>query len=330
MLKDTLTALLKAFGPSGMEQGVAEQVKKLLAGCVDSAKTDVMGNLIVEKKGQEGGKRIMLCAHMDQIGLVVTDVEDEGFLRVTNVGGLGAKGVSGRHMVFHNGVHGVCACQPVKTGEAQMNDLFVDIGAKDKQDALKRVTIGDVCVFAPEIFELGDDKLAAPAMDDRSACAVLVETLKALKNPKNTVIGVFSTQEEVGVRGATTAAYAVNPDMGVAIDVTLWGDTPETKLPAIKLGAGAAVKFMDHNMVASPVVRDGLLKAAKAAKVKTQNEILPYGGTDGGAIQRARGGIPAGTVSLPCRYVHSATEVVDLNDLQGAVKLLTAYVNAEL
>lgn len=330
MLKDTLTALLAVYGPTGAEQGVAEQIKKLLAGHVDSAKTDVMGNLIVEKKGAADGKRIMLCAHMDHIGLVVTDVEETGFLRVAAVGGIGVSGARGRHMVFGNGVHGVCACQPVKAGEPQMSDLFVDIGAKDRQDALKRVSLGDVCVFAPEIFELGDDKIAAPAMDDRSACAVLVETLKALKDQKNTVIGVFSTQEEVGVRGATTAAYAVNPDFGVAIDVTAWGDTPETKLPAVKLGAGPAVKFMDHNMVASPVVRDALLKAAKAVKVKAQNEILTFGGTDGGAIQRTRGGIPTGTVSLPCRYVHSSTEVVDLKDLEGAVKLLAAYADMSL
>jgi endoglucanase len=330
MLKNTLTALLKVWGPTGQEVGVAEQLKKLLAGHVDSARTDALGNLIVEKKGQEGGKRIMLSAHMDHIGLIVTDVEDEGYLRVTNVGGLSVQGVRGRHVVFGSGVNGVCVCQPVKTGEPAMSDLFVDIGAESKEDALRRVNLGDVCVFAPDVFELGDHKLAGPAMDDRSACAVLAALLEELKEPKNTVIGVFSTQEEVGCRGATTAAYAINPDVGVALDVTAWGDTPETKLPAVKLGEGAAVKFMDRNMVATPSVRDALLKAAKTAKAKVQREVLPFGGTDGGAIQRTRDGIPSGTLSIPCRYVHSATEVIDLRDMESAVKILNAFVNMAL
>lgn len=329
MMKQTLTTLLSVYGPSGLEGGVAEQVKKLLAGYVDSARTDTMGNLIVTKNGQEGGKRIMLAAHMDHIGLIVTDVEEEGFLRVTNVGGLTPQGVRGRHVVFAGGIHGICMCQPVKNGEPTMNDVFIDIGAKDRQEALRRVHYGDVCVFAPEIFDLGDSKVAAPAMDDRCACAVLVELLQGLKKPKNTVVGVFTVQEEVGCRGSMTAAYAEKPDLGVAIDVTAWGDTPEVKAPAVKLGEGAAIKVMDRNMVATPVVRQGLLKAAEIAGVKAQHEILAFGGTDGGSIQRSRGGVPTGTVSIPCRYVHSATEVIDLNDLDGAVKILNAYVNME-
>lgn len=330
MMKNTLMTLLKTYGPTGREEGVAEQIKKLLAGHVDAARTDAMGNLIVTKNGEEGGKRILFSAHMDHIGLVVTDVEDEGFLRVTNVGGLGVQGARGRHVVFGGGVHGICVCQPVKTGEPAMNDLFVDIGAADKQDALRRVNLGDVCVFAPEIFELGEHKIAGPAMDDRSACAVLVTLLLGLKNPKNTVIGVFSTQEEVGCRGALTAAYAENPDVGVALDVTAWGDTPETKAPAVRLGEGPAVKFMDRSMVATPAVRAALLEAASLSHVKAQREILAFGGTDGGSIQRTRAGIPTGTLSIPCRYVHSATEVVDLRDLEGAVKLLNAFVNMSL
>lgn len=328
MMKNTLVSLLNVYGPSGQEQGVAEQVKKILAGKIDSARTDAMGNLIVTKQGKEGGKRILFSAHMDHIGLVVTDIEDEGFLRVTNVGGLGVKNADGRHVVFANGTNGICMAQPTK-GDATLADLFIDIGAKDKQDALRRVQLGDVCVYAPDIFDLGDNQIAGPAMDDRSACAVLAELLLAIDQPKNTVIGVFSTQEEVGCRGALTAAYAENPDIGVAIDVTAWGDTPETKAPAVKLGNGAAVKFMDRSMIATPSVRDALLDAAKDAGVPAQREILQFGGTDGGSIQRTRGGIPTGTLSIPCRYVHSATEVVDLRDLNGAVEILKKFVDRD-
>ena len=131
----------------------------------------------------------------------------------------------------------------------------------------------------------------------------------------------------MGLRGAATAAYQVNPDLGVALDVTAWGDTPETKLPAIKLGEGAAVKFMDWSMVATPCVRDALIAAAERAKVPYQREVLPFGGTDGGAIQHARGGIPAGTLSIPCRYVHSACEVIDMRDMDGALSILKEFVN---
>ena len=329
-MKNTLIPLLNVYGPTGDETLVREVIQEMLKDVVDSMSIDAMGNLITVKNGQEGGKRIMFSAHMDHVGLVVTDIEDEGFLRVSNVGGVSAQIVNGRRMVFKNGVQGIAMIQPVKQGQAALCDVFIDIGAKDKQEALEMVQLGDVCVYAPEVFELGKHQLSSPAMDDRSACAVLVEALKAVKNPKNTIIGVFSTQEEVGMRGATTAAYSVNPDIGVAIDVTAWGDTPETKAPAVALGKGIAIKFMDRSMVATPSVRDALTKAGELAGVPTQPEILAFGGTDGSAIQRTRGGIPTGTLSIPCRYVHSATEVVDMRDMEGAVKLLSEFVNMTL
>ncbi len=327
MMKDTLLTLLSAYGPTGDEGAVVAAVKKLLAGHVDSAVVDVMGNLIVEKKGAPDGKRIMFSAHMDHIGLVVADVEKEGYLRVTNVGGVGLDMTKTRHVVFGNGVHGVVVCQPTKGETAGMQHLFVDIGASDKEDALKRVNIGDVCVYAPDAFQLGAHRIAAPAMDDRCACALLVELLLNAKDQKNTIIGVFSTQEEVGLRGANVAAYTVNPDLGVGIDVTAWGDTPEVTLPAVKLGAGAAVKYMDRSMIATPMVRDALLAAAEKSGALVQREVLPFGGTDGAAIQHTRGGIPAGTLSIPCRYVHSACEVIDMRDMDSALQILLAFVD---
>ena len=329
MMKNTLIDFLKIYGPSGLEQDVAAHALSLLEGKFDTMRTDAMGNLILTKKGQEGGKRILMSAHMDHIGLIVTDIEEEGFLRVTNVGGVSVKNADGRHVVFQNGTNGICMSQPVKQGEPKMGDLFIDIGVKSKEEALRYVQLGDVCVYAPDIFELGEHQVVGPAMDDRSACAVLAELFLALDNPRNTVIGVFSTQEEVGIRGAMTAAYAENPDIGVGIDVTAWGDTPETKVPCVKLGEGAAVKIMDRSMVATPTVRDAMFKAAEIAGVPAQSEILPFGGTDGAAIQRTRGGVPTGTLSIPCRYVHSATEVVDLRDLEGAVKLLKAFADLQ-
>lgn len=330
MLLDTLKKVLNVYGATGREENVAKCVEGLLKDKVDSIRTDVMGNLIVEKKGRETGKTIMFSAHMDHIGLIVTDIEEEGYLRVTNVGGVSVAMSKTRHVVFQNGVEGVVVCQPTKGETETMAHLFVDIGAESKEDALKKVQLGDVCVYAPDCFMLGEHRIASPAMDDRCAVALLAELLCETESPENTVVGVFSTQEEVGLRGANVAAYTVAPDLGVALDVTGWGDTPEVKLPAVQLGKGAAVKFMDRSMIATPCVRDALMEAARQANVPFQREVLPYGGTDGAAIQHSRGGVPAGTLSIPCRYVHSACEVIDMRDMESALAILKTFVNMKL
>ncbi|MBR4359296.1 MAG: M42 family metallopeptidase [Clostridia bacterium] len=329
MMLDTLKTLLAVWGPTGQEGQVAQELQQMLADKADAMRVDVMGNLIVEKKGQPGGKTLMFSAHMDHIGLVVTDIEDTGYLRVTNVGGVSVDSMRCRHVAFGNGVQGVAVCQPTKGETAGMQHLFVDIGAQDRAEALTMVQLGDVCVFAPDCFPVGPHRFASPAMDDRCACALLAELLLQTDAPRNTVVGVFSVQEEVGLRGAATAAYQVAPDIGVAIDVTAWGDTPEVKLPAVKLGAGAAIKFMDRSMIATPCVRDALMAAAEKAGVPYQREILPFGGTDGGAIQHSRGGVPTGTLSIPCRYVHSACETIDMRDMESGLAILKEFVNGE-
>ncbi len=324
---ELLEKLLAPVGPTGAEHAVADVLRPLIAPHVSSVHTDVMGNLIAVKEGRPGGKRIMVSAHMDHIGFIVADIEKEGFLRVMPLGGINLKVSLARQVAFLNGVQGVLVSQPVPEGETQaMKHLFIDIGAESREDALTMVNIGDAAVYAGETFRLGRHRVAAPAMDDRCACALLVSLLQSVRETENTIIAVFSTQEEVGCRGAQTAAFAQEPDLGVAIDVTLWGDTPETKLPALKLGQGPAVKIMDHASISSPMVRDALFAAAQKAGVSAQREVLPYGGTDAGAIQRARGGVPVGTVSIPCRYVHSACETIDLRDMDGALKLMKEFV----
>lgn len=324
---EILQKVLKPVGPTGGEAPVAQAVAGLLKGRVDTLSTDVMGNLIAVKKGREGGKRLMLSAHMDHIGFIVTDVEKEGFLRVMPLGGINPEISRTRHVKFPNGVEGVIVSQPVEKGDTLApRHFFIDIGAEDKAEALSRIAMGDCAVYAPDCFRLGAHKAASPAMDDRCACALLVKLMQELPETDNTVIAVFSTQEEVGCRGAKTAAYQVEPDIGLALDVTLWGDTPETKIPAITLGKGPAVKIMDRASISSPVVREALFEAAREAQVNVQPEVLPCGGTDAGAIQSARGGVAVGTLSIPCRYVHSACEVIDLRDLDGALQVLKAFV----
>ena len=188
------------------------------------------------------------------------------------------------------------------------------------------VALGDVAVYANDCFRLGRHRVAAPAMDDRVACALLVSVMQALPATKNTIIAVFSTQEEVGCRGAKTAAYSVEPDIGIALDVTANGDTPETKLPAVRLGEGVAVKIMDRGSISNPELVRELLVAGEKAGVPTQREVLPFGGTDAGAMQLTRGGVRVCTLSIPCRYVHSPAEVIDMRDMEGALKLLLKLV----
>lgn len=263
---------------------------------------------------------------MDHIGYIVTGIEKEGFLRVTNVGGISPTMSLTRHVSFPNGVQGVVVSEVSK--DTAMKDLFVDIGAQDKADAETMVRVGDVCVYANDCFQLGANRVASPAMDDRAACALLIRFLQTVGATKQTIIAVFSVQEEVGCRGAKVASFAKAPDKGIAIDVTAWGDTPGTKQPDIKLGEGIAVKVMDRGSISNPDLREALLAAGAQAGVKTQREVLPFGGTDASAMQTSRGGIPVCTLSIPCRYVHSACEVVDLRDVEGGVALLKKYFEA--
>ena len=324
---ELLSRVLTPVGPSGMEGKVADVIQAELKDHVDSMEVDVMGNLIAIRKGTDlNPKKIMLSAHMDHIGFVVTGHDDAGFLRVTNVGGIVLDHSIARHITFHNGVEGVVTAEPVKSGSREMKHLFVDIGASTRAEAQQMVPLGEMGVYANDCFRLGEHRVASPAMDDRSACALLVQVMKELKAPRHTVMAVFTVQEEVGLRGAQTASFALEPDVGIALDVTAWGDTPEVKEPAIALGAGIAVKVMDRSSISHPGLRDELLACGEKAGVKTQREVLPFGGTDAGAMQRSRGGIPVCTLSIPCRYVHSACETVDLRDMEAGVKLLLTYL----
>lgn len=325
-----LENILTAYGPSGHEGRVANVIAAALEKHVDSLTMDVMGNLIAVKKGTDGGKRIMLSAHMDHIGLAVIDADKNGFLRVCNVGGIrAAKMVSG-HVVFENGVCGVVGADEKVEGELQVSDLYIDVGAESKEEALSMVSVGDMCVMKPRMTKLGENRIASPAMDDRIACFVQAQALLEIEGDcKNEIVAVFSVQEEVGLRGATTAAYAAEPQLGIAIDVTGVGDVPSLKTKvAVKLGGGAAVKIMDRSLIATPWVVDMMEKLAKEKDIPMQREVLPYGGTDAGAIQKTRGGVPTGAISIPCRYIHSEAETVDIRDVRACIDLVKACIQA--
>ena len=235
-----------------------------------------------------------------------------------------------RRVVFENGVSGILAAedQNHNVADRDMTKLYIDVGASSKEEALQMIQPGDFAVYAGEFTELANNMVAGTAMDDRAGCAIQVETLKRLGETKNEIVAVFTVQEEAGCRGALAAAFDVAPDMGIALDVTLCGDTPNGPKIAVKAGEGIAVKILDSSLICHPGVVKAMEEAAERAGAKYQREVLTAGGTDASSIQRSRGGVPSGVLSIPCRYVHSPNETVSLDDMENGVKLLVELLKA--
>ena len=289
-----------------------------------------MGNVIARKgKKAAHGKRVMIAAHMDEIGLIATHIDENGFVRFTTVGIPFGRYLLGGRVRFVNGVQGVIGSErPDKFNEIPPADkMFIDVGATSKKDC--PIKVGDVAAFERPFVEMGK-RLVAKSLDDRAGVAVAIETMRRLKPGPNEVYFVFTVQEEVGVRGATVSAYGIDPEVGIAIDVTPAGDTPNPIRREIALGAGPAIKVKDHLMLSDPKVVAWMERAAQKAKIPTQREVLTGGSTDARAIQLTRSGVPTGGLVIPCRYVHSPSEMIDYDDVENAVKLLTALLNAEI
>lgn len=332
-MKKTLETLTQCFGPSGAENRVRETIREMIAPFVDELKTDVMGNLITRVgTKKEVGKRVMVSAHMDEIGVMVSHVNDQGFAYVAMVGGVNPLTCFGSRVQFANGARGVLYAETEKmSGAPKTNELFIDFGVSSKADC--PVGIGDVANFERPFIDLGG-RVVSKALDDRSGCALAVETIRALKEKKidgpNEIYFVFSTQEEVGLRGAKTSAYAVDPDVGVAIDVTLAADQPNGPQGNMVLGGGPCIKVRDGSLIAHPAVNAAFRDAAKRADIPIQMEVLRFAGTDAGAIAGTRSGVPSTCLSLACRYVHSPSEMIDMTDFAQGVQLLTEFLAKEI
>jgi len=328
-MKTVIKQLTEAFGPSGYETEVTALIKTMVEEYADEIRTDVLGNLIVIKRGSQDGRSIMFAAHTDEIGVVITHIDDKGFLRFGNVGGVGVPTLVGNRVRFAGGAVGAIYQEKGSWKELTIDKLYIDIGAESKEDALKKVKIGEFGIFHREFEDLGQ-RLIAKSMDDRVGCAVLVDALKKIADPKNTLYFVFTTQEEVGLRGARTAAYGLEPDLGIALDVTLTGDMPEARRMDVSLGKGAAIKVKDSSLIAHPKVKDLLINLAEDNNIPYQMEVLEAGGTDAGAIHVTKAGIPSGAISIPTRYVHSPSEMVDIRDVEACVNLVVALANTDL
>ncbi len=325
----TLQALNACHGPAGDERAVAEAICSMAAPYSDEQWFDTMGNLIVHKKGN--GPKIMFAAHMDSIGMIVTHIEENGFLRIGKVGGLDLNALLYIPVRFSNGIRGCLGMdESADVKKLAIEDLFIDIGAHSREEAESKVHIGDTAVFDSPAFIVGD-RLVSPYLDNRISCLVQLGALESLKDSDNDLYFVFTTQEEVGLRGAKTAAYAIDPEYAVAIDVTVSDDEPGAKhFGSSVLGKGAAIKIMDNSVICHPQMVAKLTELAKENQVTHQADVIRAGGTDAGAIHVSRAGVYTGGISIPCRYIHTPTEMVQISDVEACIQLTCAFACAKL
>jgi len=328
-----LKEICETSGAPGSEGKVRKIVEREVRSLVDDFQTDNMGNLFAIKKGKSPSKRVMAAAHMDEIGFIVKHIDDEGFIRFHTLGGFDPKTLTAQRVIIHGkkDIKGVMGCKPihVMTQEergkpALITDYFIDTGMS-KKELDKYVGVGNTVTRDCELIEIGDC-VNCKSIDNRVAVFILIETLKKLKKIPFDFYGVFTVQEEVGIRGASVAAHTIEPDFGFGIDTTVAYDYPEAKDHEMitKLGDGTAIKIMDSSTICDTRMVDFMKKTATKNNIKWQLEVLPMGGTDTAGVQRmGKGGSIAGAVSIPTRYLHQHIEMANKSDIENSIKLLT-------
>ncbi len=323
-------------GVSGSEDAVRAFIAARVAPHAESVETDVMGNLIVRKKGAVTPKKsLMLCAHMDEVGLIVTSITDDGYLKFGTVGGIDRRVLLGKTVrIGDKAVPGVIGCKAIhlfKKDEREkiptLDELYIDIGAASKSDAEALVALGDVCAFDSQWLEFGDGFVKAKALDDRAGCAILIKLIES-DLPVDCTF-VFTVQEEVGTRGAYTAAFKVAPDVALVIENTTAADLPS--VPSAKktcaVGKGVVIPFMDGRTIYSRELYAVLTSLADKNNITWQTKTYVSGGTDAGTIQRARDGVLTAGIAAPVRNLHSPANVASVADLEAVYKLAKLFVN---
>lgn len=325
---ETIEKLSLINGTSGDESGVCEFIRSQLPADVTS-ETDSLGNLIVTKKGLKPPKnKIMLCAHMDEVGFIVTHITSGGMLKLAAVGGIIPAVVLGRQLRFKSGIVGVIGGKPIhllkddeKDAQPKIEDLFIDIGVSTREEAERLVAPGDCAYFVSEFFRFGDGFIKGKALDDRVGCAIMLELLK--KELPYDCTFVFTVQEEVGTRGALAAAYNVKPDMAIVLETTTACDIAgvEGEKQVCRLGEGVVVSFMDRATIYDRELFRLAFDTAEENGISHQTKTVVAGGNDSGAIHKAVGGIRTLALSLPCRYLHSPACVINEKDLYATLAL---------
>ena len=323
-----LKKLITVPSVSGREGRLAETLSQMIAPYTDEQTVDAMGNLIACRRGTAGAeaKKLLLCAHMDEIGLMATTIEDNGYIRVAAIGGIDWCASAYTVVVFENGVKGVLVPEDsAKPEDYKATAFCIDIGATNKKEAEKKIAIGDCAMLEPRLTRLMGRKIAGRPLDDKLGCAILLDIARTLGEIRDDVYFVFSVQEEVGCRGAGPAAFGVEPDYALVFDVTGTGDAQGAKPMAVKVGGGAAIKIKDRSVICHTDVVEKLENLAKEKKIPYQFEILTYGGTDTSSIQVSGGGVRAGALSIPTRYIHTGVETADLRDAEACRDLALAF-----
>lgn len=331
-MKDALKNLKRLTsldGVSGDEVPVRDYIISLIKDYVDDYYVDNIGNLITFKRGTGSGPKIMLDAHMDEVGLLVTHINSDGLLKFQTIGGIEARVLVGKRVrIGENRVPGVIGFKPIhlqsakeRSGSVDKKSLTIDIGAKDKEQAESKVEIGDRVAFAYDPVEFGDNKLMAKALDDRVGCAVLIELLK--HNYESDIYGCFTVQEEVGLKGAKTASFQVMPDLALVLEGTTCYDVPDTKEHSMSTvcGKGPALTFMDRSVITNKELVTHITDVAKIHGIPYQYKQTISGGTNAGRIQANGTGVKVAVIAVPCRYIHTPVSVMDISDFENMIKL---------
>ncbi len=313
--------LTEAWGPSGYEHHIRRIIKAEIQDLADEITTDPLGNLIC-RVGQ-GGPKVLIAAHMDEIGVMATFREQSGYLRFSNIGGVLRASLRGHRVRFEDGTTGVIGAHG-DTGEKvpALEEFYIDVD--DGTGPI--VEAGQPATFWRSM-EVRGTRLISKAMDDRIGCVIAIEAMRKLaKETPNEVYFAFTVQEEVGLRGARTAGYGVNPDVMIALDVTRTGDEIKGAKMHVRLGEGTAIKIHDPGLVVPPAVIHWMVNRAETDGIKYQRELLAAGTTDASAVQTARSGVPSGVISIPCRFIHTTSETVDAHDVQASIDLLAGLL----
>lgn len=330
-----LKLLTEASGVSGNEKEVRNLIVSQIKDYVDNIKIDKLGNIIAYKKGKKTSKTVMVTAHMDEVGLLVKDIDSSGLLKFMTVGGIDKRIlVSKPVLVGNDKIYGVIGAKPIHLqnrteweNALEIDDLYIDIGANSKEDAKKYVKIGDYVSFYSPYREFGDNLLKAKALDNRVGCSMLINLLKE----KNDIsfYGVFTVMEELGLVGAGPAAYEVEPDISIVLEGTLCYDVPklDSHLVPTYLGKGPAISLVDRTTLFNPALREKVVDIAKKYNIPYQYRKTSMGGNDSGKIHTTKSGSLTTTISVPCRYIHSPTSVMSLEDYNNTYKLVSCVLS---
>ena len=331
-----LSSVCEVAGAPGFEQRVRELVIREIKNSVDECQIDNLGNVIALKKGTSSKKKVMVAAHMDEIGFIVTHIDDQGFVRFHTLGGFDPKTLTAQRVIIHGkkDLVGVMGSKPIhvmtaseRTKVPKTTDYFIDLGMP-KEEIEKHISVGDSITRQRELIEMGDC-VNCKSIDNRVSVFILIETLKNLKKIPYDLYAVFTVQEEVGIRGAQVSALKIQPDFGFGLDTTIAYDVPGAAghEKITELGKGAAIKIMDSQTICDYRMVAYMKELAKKKKIKTQLEILPAGGTDTMGVQRSTpGGSIAGAISIPTRHIHQVIEMAHKDDIQQSIELLKACV----